>query len=193
MKNNLESTTIATFALLFSSIILLPVHGQPFDVGNKNLNMTIGMGTPWVLYNDYKTVLPPVTASFDYGIRDDIGPGILSIGGVMAATTYKDSKTTPDDYGYKSTTLIMALRSTYHYQLVNKLDTYGGIHLGMRMEMWKEYGDFPPAYETMDDLRLRPMMSLFGGAKYYFTDNIAAMLELGFSIAFINAGICIKL
>jgi hypothetical protein len=195
MNKNNKSFGAAIIALLLCSINLTNLNAQPFDVGDKNLNLTIGFGTPWVLYNDYSTALPPITASFDYGFRDDIGPGVLSIGGIVGATTYKDQILNSGwiyEYGYKSTTFIMALRSTYHYQLVNKLDTYGGVHLGLRIERWREYGNSPPVFESRD-IDYLPVFSLFGGARYYFTDQIAAMLELGYSIAFINVGICYKL
>jgi hypothetical protein len=195
MKNYNRLYGIAMLTLLISWVSLTIVNAQHFDKGDKNLNITIGMGTPWVLYNDYKTVLPPVSGSFDYGFRDDLGPGVLSIGGMIGATTYKDARTAYNwqyEYGYKSTTLILALRSTYHYKIVDKLDTYGGVHLGMRIEKWKPYGDFPPIYETRNT-DYWPVFNLFGGAKYFFTDKIAVMLELGYGIAFINAGICLKL
>jgi hypothetical protein len=198
MKNQIRFSGLVLSSALILFLTTEEIHAQPqpFDKGDKNLNISIGMGTPWVLFNDYKTVLPPITASFDYGFRDDIGPGVLSLGGVIGATTYKDVGTIYTnwqyEYGYKSTTAIVALRSTYHYQIVNKIDTYGGIHLGMRVEKWSQYGNFPP-YQESRDINFRPVFNIFGGAKYFFTDKIAAMLELGYGIAFINAGICLKL
>jgi hypothetical protein len=197
MKTCNKSLGQVLFTMLLLFIKTSPNFAQPplFDVGDKNLNLTIGMGTPWVLFNDYRTALPPVSVSFDYGFRDDIGPGVISLGGIIGATTYKDVLAAYGwlyDYGYKSTTLIMALRSTYHYQIVDKLDTYGGVHVGMRVEKWKAYGNFPPDYKSRN-IDFRPIINLFGGAKYYFTDDLGVMLELGYGIAFINAGICLKL
>jgi hypothetical protein len=195
MNKQNGSIKLVLLAILFIASAYTQLSGQLFNVGDKNLNLTIGIGTPWVLYNNYHTVLPPVAASFDYGFRDDLGPGILSIGGMVGATTYRDHRTSinwVNDYGYKSTTAIVALRGTYHYQFIDKLDTYGGIHLGMRFESWKQYGNFPTVYEPKD-FDMRPVFSLFGGAKYYFTEQLAAMVEVGYSIAFVNLGVCVKL
>jgi hypothetical protein len=196
MKKNNEKYYLAVIALLLFSVKFTTVDAKTFDVGDKDLNMTIGVGSPWVLYHHNYTVrLPLVAASFDYGFRDDIGPGVISLGGIVAATTYKNPSAyigLPDEYGYKSTTLIGAVRSTYHYKLVDKLDTYGGVHLGVRVERWKEYGNIPVLFDP-GDINFRPVFNVFCGAKYYFTPQIAAMLELGYSIAFVNAGICIRL
>jgi hypothetical protein len=173
----------------------ISAQGAIIQVGNKDLNLMIGMGTPWVLINDYRTILPPFTASLDYGFRDDNrARGIKSWrhGGL---TTYRDIRTAitwVDDYGYKSTTGIVALRSTYHYELIRKLDTYGGMHLGMRAERWVEYGNFPHGAELRDGFDMHPVVSLFAGAKYYINDKFAAMAEIGYSIAFVNLGVCIK-
>jgi hypothetical protein len=195
MKMQKNSSKIVLITALFISLGHAQLSGQLFKVGEKDLNFTIGVGTPWVYINNYHTVLPAVVLSFDYGFRDDLGPGVLSIGGMVGATTYKDSRTSVNwlnDYGYKSTTAVVALRGTYHYELINKLDTYGGVHLGARFESWKQYGNFPLVYEPLD-FDIRPVFSLFAGAKYYFNQQIAAMVEIGYSIAFINAGVCIKL
>ncbi len=195
MKKQKKTVKIVLLTALFISLGYAQINGQIFKVGDKDLNLTIGVGTPWVLKNHYHTVLPPVAVSLDYGFRDDLGPGVLSIGGMAGATTYRDSRTSigwHNDYGYKSTTAIVALRGTYHYEFIKKLDTYGGVHIGMRFESWNQYGDFPLVYEPQD-FGVYPVFSLFAGAKYYFNEQIAAMVEVGFSIAFINAGICVKL
>ncbi len=196
MKSTLTHLKIAVVTVIITLLCQSQLKGQLFKVGNKDLNLMIGMGTPWVLINDYRTILPPFTASLDYGFRDDIGPGVLSLGGMVALTTYRDIRTAitwVDDYGYKSTTGIVALRSTYHYELIRKLDTYGGMHLGMRAERWVEYGNFPHGAELRDGFDMHPVVSLFAGAKYYINDKFAAMAEIGYSIAFVNLGVCIKL
>ena len=178
------------------SLVIPSARGQLFEVGDKDLNFTIGYGTPWVIRHDYRTMLPPITVSFDLGFRDDLGPGILSIGGLVGATTYRNIIVDPDwnpEYGKKSTTLIGAIRSTYHYQFLDKLDTYGGVHLGLRYESWREYGSTPADYVMDIDITIRPIFNLFVGAKYYFSDNIFALGEIGYSIAFINIGVGIRL
>jgi hypothetical protein len=35
-------------------------------------------------------------------------------------------------------------------------------------------------------------LSLYIGGRYFFTDNIAALVELGYGVAYLNVGIAIK-
>jgi len=35
-------------------------------------------------------------------------------------------------------------------------------------------------------------LSLYIGGRYFFTDNIAALVELGYGVAYLNIGIAIK-
>ena len=186
--------------ILFAAFTLFQcnkeVKGQAFNVGDKHLNFTIGFGSPWVLYNDYRTVLPPVAVSFDYGFRDDLGPGVIGIGVLAAATTYKNRVIDYgwlNEYGWKSTTLIAAARATYHYQLINALDTYGGFHLGVRFESWREYGDFPVYERRNIGASYHPVFNLFAGAKYSFSDDLFIMAEVGLGISIINVGLGLKL
>ena len=166
MKQKSTFTLFVVCALAFT----FPIHkanGQLFHVGDKDLNFTIGYGTPWVFYHDYRTMLPPIAVSLDVGFRDDLGPGVLSIGGLIAATTYKDAVINPSwihEYGEKSTTLIGALRGTYHYQFFDELDTYGGVHMGIRYESWRDYGTTPADYVRDFNIQIRPIFNLFVGA-----------------------------
>jgi len=195
MKHRSILSMLPVFGLILS-LSTGHVKGQLFNVGDKDLNFTVGYGTYEVLKNGYRTMLPPIAVSFDLGFRDDLGPGVLSIGGIVGATTYKNELSDYGwiyDYGWKSTTLIGALRGTYHYQLIDVLDTYGGVHIGLRYESWREYGSAPPYDMRVFDATLRPVINLFAGAKYYFSDNLFILGELGYGIAFINVGLGIKM
>ena len=192
------------FSLLLISVLLIIISpeiakGQPFKVGDKDLNFSIGLGTPWILFNNnVRTQLPFITASLDLGLRDDLGPGVLSIGGIVGATTYENKiydYVWLHDYGWKGTSLIGALRSTYHYKFIDALDTYGGIHLGLQFESWKEFGEIPNNYTEVYDTALRPVINLFAGAKYHFSDNLFVLgeLDLGYRFSLINVGLGLKL
>lgn len=193
---------LLSFLLIIGLLISLSfetVKGQLFNVGDKDLNFTVGLGTPWVLKRSYyRTQLPLITASFDVGLRDNLGPGVLSLGGCIGANTYKYE--IPDagwiyEYGWKSTSVIGALRSTYHYQIIDALDTYGGLHLGVRFEGWREYGDIPYYYTIDFNTSLHPVINLIAGVKFHFSDNLFVMgeLGLGFGIALFNIGLGLKM
>ena len=84
------------------------------------------------------------------------------------------------------------MRGTYHYQVVDALDTYGGVHIGLRYESWREYGTLSPDV-AKPEATLRPLINLFAGAKFYFSDNLFIMGEIGYGIAFINVGLGLKM
>ena len=184
---------------LLMSMSPVTAKGQSFKAGDKDLNFCVGFGTPWILINEnIRTQLPFVTASLDIGIRDDLGPGVLSIGGIVGATTYENAE--PDfawvyDYGWKGTSLIGALRSTYHYQFIDALDTYGGIHVGLRVESWLKYGEVPDYYTGNKETNLQPVFNIFAGAKYHFSDNLFVLgeVDMGYRFPLISVGLGIKL
>jgi hypothetical protein len=73
---------------------------------------------------------------------------------------------------------------------VDKLDTYTGLMIGYRILSHSYFG----AYDDNDYSGLTSGLqwSLFIGGRYYFKENIAVMLELGYGVAFINLGVALK-
>lgn len=167
------------------------VKSQIFEVGDKDLNVGIGFGATWYSGVGFKTTLPPVSLSFDYGFKDDIGPGVLGIGGYLGFSSYKWEYSYIYTYGEKYTTIIIGARGTYHMEFVDKLDTYGGLLLGYRIVSSKYYGDL--GYAIGSTVGSGVAYAFFVGGRYYLTDNIAGFLELGYGIAYFTLGATFKL
>lgn len=76
--------------------------------------------------------------------------------------------------------LDVSARAAFHYQFVEKLDTYVGLGLGM-------WGTF--------DGKFGAGLGISGylGARYYFWDNIGLCTELGYGISYFSIGACFKL
>jgi opacity protein-like surface antigen len=186
--------------VLFSALVLFTDlstgKAQQLDVGDMDLNLSLGYGTPWVFREGYQTNMIPVGLSFDYGLSDNLGPGILSIGAYLGATTYSEEINDilrSEEYGRKGTLIAIAVRSTYHYQLVDEIDTYAFLHFGLGYEDWKAYGEVP-FYANPDlDSVIRPVFGLGIGAKYYFSSNLCVLAEIGYSTAFFKLGMGIRL
>ena len=76
--------------------------------------------------------------------------------------------------------LDVSARAAFHYQFVEKLDTYVGLGLGM--------------WGTFDD-KFGAGLGVSGylGARYYFWDHIGLCTELGYGISYFSIGACFKL
>ncbi|MBN2611818.1 MAG: hypothetical protein JXB00_09715 [Bacteroidales bacterium] len=194
MRAKMMKTLIgAIAALLLVGMVSMEAKSQLFSVGQKDVNLGIGFGSYYILG---KTVIPPISVSLDYGFKDDIGPGVLSIGGYFGFTSSKYKMTYylyNDNYGRKYTEIMAGARSTYHVEFIDNLDTYAGIILGLRIRTESNYGEWPSAYEPASDAGLFPGYGFFVGGKYYFQDNLAVFCELGYSIAYLNLGVTFKL
>jgi hypothetical protein len=187
---------VCVFLLVLMTAGMQFLSGQLFSPGDKDLSLTVGYGTPWVFRYGYQTKLLPIGVCFDYGITDNLGPGVLSIGGFLGATTYQDELyniNLDENYGRKGTLLAVALRGTYHYQLTDEVDTYGFLHLGAGFESWNLYGS-PPPDDTVDvSSQTRFVFGVGIGAKYYFSEKVCALAEIGFDMAYFKIGVGYRL
>ncbi len=139
----------------------------------------------------YKTTLPAVGLVYDRGIIDGMidGNASIGIGGLFgiagSETRYSQFG---GDYGYKYTYLVFGARGTFHYQFLDDLDTYAGVLLGGYAVASSYYGAAnPPGFDAADSGG--PIAGGFVGARYFFTDNFAAVAEVGYGVAVLNVGI----
>ena len=179
---------ILLFATLFA-FGLLAAHAQTstFSKGTKVLNLGIGFGGNYYSgYSSGVTKTPLISASVDVGMLDNVlEKGSIGIGGFAAYKGYKF------DPGFKETIFIIGPRGTFHYPLVDKLDTYAGLLLAYRVVSWKSPGDWvgPNPYSSTSGI----YFSGFVGARYYFSSKFGVMMELGSgSLGVGNIGIALK-
>ncbi|MCB9024666.1 MAG: hypothetical protein H6542_08910 [Lentimicrobiaceae bacterium] len=88
--------------------------------------------------------------------------------------------------------LIIGARGSFHYPLIDKLDTYTGLMIGMNIVSAKETGDIDPLYNYSASSS-GVIWSWYAGGRYYFSDKFAAMAEIGYGIAWLNLGVALKL
>lgn len=178
---------ILLFVAVAFSLTQMLAQESTFVKGDKVLNLGIGFGGRWS--GSYmKTSVPPVSASFEVGVKDGVlEKGSIGVGGYLA---YSSHKWDYFGYGWKVSDIIIGVRGTFHYPLVNKLDTYTGLFLGYDISTEKGYGsysgyDFGSSYGGVS-------YAWFVGARYYFSDAFAAFAELGVGITIMNVGIALK-
>ncbi|MDP2422787.1 MAG: hypothetical protein U1C46_04825 [Bacteroidales bacterium] len=172
----MKKLTITLLALFLS----IGVFAQDplFLKDDKVINLGVGIGSGLV---GYGLSVPPVSASFELGVADGIfDKASIGIGGYLgfASYSYKHS-----DWRY--TDFILGARGSIHYPLVEKLDTYASLMLGFRVRNWN--------YDYDGTNYNRPVSAWILGGRYYLTDNLALMGEVGYGIAYLTVGVALKL
>jgi hypothetical protein len=165
----------------------LVAQESTFAKGDKVLNLGIGFGGRYT-GTGMKTSIPPISASFEVGVKDGVlDKGSIGIGGMLA---YSSHKYEIAGWGWKYTSIVIGARGTFHYPLVNKLDTYTGLLIGYDISTAKEFGistgyDYNSSYGGFT-------YAWFVGARYYFSDSFAAFGELGVGVTIFNIGVALK-
>lgn len=172
---------------------------QSFSKGDKVLNLGFGIGSTLYSGTAYTTKVPPISASLEVGVVDNLFEveGLnLGLGGYLGFSKsqykytyyYYDNDT---EYGWNYTNLIIGGRGVLHYQFSDNLDTYTGLMLGANIVTTSSFGDYEETYvNSASGSGLA--YSYFIGARYYFAESIGAMAELGYGISYLNLGICLK-
>lgn len=164
-----------------------------FNKGDKVFDFSIGLGS-YLTAAGGSTTLPPLTAALEVGIKDNLfnEKSSLGVGGLLSYSSSKWGTSGSEwDYGWKYSYFLIGGRGVLHYQFVDKLDTYTGLLLGYNISSSKSYGTFIPG-QMYDNSAGGFIYGWFAGARYYFTDNFAALAELGYGIAALNVGVSYK-
>jgi hypothetical protein len=185
---------IFTLAIIFACVSASMAQDDVFKKGDKVFQIGIGLGND-LNGTGYSTTIPPIVISGEYGITDALikktGKGYVGVGGYFAYTANKSKyDISGHEYGWKWTYMIIAGRGAFHYQFVDKLDTYAGVIAGFNIASSKYYGW--DGYTGDAASAGGFTYSTFVGARYYFTNNIAAFAEAGFGFNLLEAGLAIK-
>ncbi len=167
-----------------------------FAKGDKVLNLGIGIGSTLYYGSYYTTQIPPISASLEYGVLDnlfDVDGLNVGVGGYFgfSRSQYKYSYDGLTDWGWNYTNIIIGGRGVLHYEFSEKFDTYTGLLLGPNIVISKEFGTH---YEDYTDTAASSGLaySYFIGARYYLSDKFALMGELGYGISYLNLGVSLK-
>src|SRR5664279_2282571 len=124
MKKLLLSLLVVVFAFT-------QLHAQEstFKKGDKVVNFGIGLGSTLYTGSFYKTAVPPISASMEVGIVSLLNDkATIGVGGYLGYSSYKESYAFYSD-NYTVSNFIIGARGTFHYALVDKLDTVSYTHL----------------------------------------------------------------
>ena len=181
------------FFTLFLTIFLATVglSQNTFNEGDKIINVGLGFGSTLYSGTYYTNKIPPISASFEVGIKDELfdEKSSLGIGGYAG---YTGAKWDYQGWGWNYSSFILGARGALHYQLIDNFDTYTGVMLGFNLVSSSSYGS-GGLWDQYSTASGGLTSSWFLGGRYYFNENFAGLLELGYGVAYINLGIALKL
>ena len=177
----MKTCALSLLALIYS--ITANAQNDNFKKGQTDLQFGIGFLSTLnnTLKNsgfDTKLTVPPVSATIDHAITDE-----LSIGGTIAyAKTHLNYQDL--DLGTVSH-FIIGIRGLYHFDVTPSLDTYGGAMLGYNIA-------------KISDENSKTKVGGFAytflvGGRYRLAKTVGLFLEVGYGVASVNLGLNIKL
>jgi hypothetical protein len=177
------------FLVALMSIPVLQAQESMFNLGDKTVNLGIGLGTTLYSGTYYSRGFPPVSISYEQAIKDDIlEKGVIGVGGYLGYTSYKYDYL---GWGYKYSNIVFGAGGFFHYPLIDKLDTYIGVLLGYNIVSANEFGTNPGWDYSSTSGGF--VFSGFVGARYFFTEKFAAFAQVGYGIAYLTLGVSIRL
>lgn len=169
-------------SMLFIVGCLLPLAmltAQEFNSGTNVINVGLGLGGN---FGDFQTssVSPGLSISYERGIWDVGGPGVISLGGYIGTKSYRYRVTGIDS---KWSYTVIGVRGAYHFNglEVENLDIYGGAMLSYNIANFS--GD-----SVGFRVRSAVAPTVFVGGRWYFTDTFAGFAELGYGAAYLTIG-----
>jgi hypothetical protein len=146
--------------------------GIPGNLTSQKGDFNIGLaaGIPGV--KGYNAVMPAVSADVSWVLLSELintktfgKNGSVDLGGYYGMSTYKNAGNDTKMLQHSA-----LLRTAFHFQFVDKLDTYAGIMSGANIR--SHSGDF---HQSSD---VSFAYNLYAGARYYLTPKFAVKLEL---------------
>jgi hypothetical protein len=173
--------------LLVVSIFFLTqlVAQKPsFTKGDNVVNLGVGLGSTLYSRLKYKSLIPPISLSYELGIIKNIfEKGVIGVGGYLGYSLNNSED-------FRCSNLVIGGRASFHYPLVDNLDTYSGIILAYNIssQKWAGTGTEPVIHPSP----LVFVPAWFVGGRYYFNEAFAVMAEVGYGITYMNLGFAFK-
>lgn len=180
---------------------------QSFSKGDNLLGIGVGIGGQYsnIVGSGY-TQTPNFVVTYENGTFGPVGPGTISLGGLVSYKSFGYKYTYPYsgyNYSEKWTYWIIGLRSAYHWNFTrnSKNDPYAGAmlayyYLGYSFTTNDPYYKTPgdPFYNTYNtNYNSYLALSLYVGWRYYLGSKAALWAELGYGYTNLAIGVSFKL
>src|SRR5690606_35765281 len=172
-----------------------------FEIGDNVAGISVGIGGHYRAYTSYSSQSPALGLYYEKGVTD-LGAGVLGVGGFIGYKTLTYNSRASwvlgpgFEYDWRWTYLIIGVRGAWHYNEwhgLAELDTYGGLMLSYNSVSWKDDTRYPQGFVSTYSASSGGIgLTGFIGARYYFTPQFGAQLELGYGISVLSLGIVYK-
>jgi hypothetical protein len=140
------------------------------------INAGIGLGPT----GGYNMGIPPLSASVDVKLPV---PVPITVGGILIYSRWKYSAHSHD---FAWNNIGIGARGMYHFNFLPNLDVYAGLTFGYVIQTFSGDSNYYNGNSFF-------LWGFGTGGRYYFTNNIGAYVELGYSgLQFISTGISLK-
>ncbi len=171
------------------------VHAQAFEQGTSVASVGIGFGSTILNYSGASQT-PAISLQYEKGVWDIGGPGVISLGGYAGFKGYKYSGVAGTyTWDQKWNYTVIGVRSAYHYTGIknDKVDVYGGLMLSYNIVNYKYTDNMGNSgLYSAGSYGSGVGLTAYVGGRYFFTDNIAGMTELGYGVSYFTIGASLK-
>jgi len=180
-------------------------NGYYFDKGSNIINLGVGLGGYYSYWGGGYYQTPDFVIAYENGTFGDVGPGVISLGGLFAYKGISYNWATQDGYSYTErwNYWILGFRSAYHLQVSSapKFDPYAGLMLGYYF-LGYSFSTDNPGYmhpgnsgyvyytATYPDYYA---LSVFLGARYALSNKVGIWGELGYGYSTLALGVSFKM
>lgn len=183
-------TLIIILALSLPSFI--QAQEPAIELEDQFVNFGLGIGSVRFSGTGYTGTIPPLSVSYEKIIKDEVlDVGFIGIGAYLGVSSYKWSWV-GSDWGWRYTTIIPGARGSFHYPLIDNLDTYTGLMIGYEIVSSSEIGTIDAGYDY-NTTSSGFVWSWYAGGRYFLSENFMVMAELGYGITYLNIGVALKL
>jgi len=166
-------------------------NAQAFENKGNYVNFGFGLdpsgrvAATLVGYNYYN--IGPVVVGYERGITEKLGIGRLGVGGIIGHS-FQGEKYGSYKTHWTRTTVIV--RCAYHFDFnIDKMDVYAGVGAGTHIYSKESTND---ASYIASSGSIGATHYVFGGIRYYFSDNLGVYAEVGDGLATLHGGLVLK-
>lgn len=174
----------------YAICIASAASAQPFQKDTKVISAGVGLGSSLGTFSS-SSQTPALSASYEQGVWDIGGPGIISLGGYAGTKSFKYSG---PGYTQKWNYTIIGIRSAYHYNGIksDEFDVYGGVMLSYNILNYKFKDDNGSDFNRHGSYGSGTGFTIYIGGRYFFSQNLAAFAELGYGVSYLTLGVAYK-
>lgn len=169
-----------------------PQKAPSFNKGTVAINVGLGLGIGYGYgfnLGGSSSSSPALSLSLEKGIVEGIGPGVISVGGLLG---YKSQSYEWSNYKAKWTNIYVGARGAYHYNFTAnpKIDTYAGLSLAARIENYSNNFDDDALKDSYGGADLE--VGIYAGGRYLLTNKLGVFTEIGYDMSYLKLGVTAK-